>query len=160
MRNKTKRLQSIRNLIESELISSQEELLFRLKELGIEATQSTLSRDLKFMKVAKIPNKEKGYVYIIPGNINEQKEDKISSIITDAMLSLDFSGNMAVIKTLPGYANAVTALIDSENYFEILGTIAGDDTIFIVMREGVNRSGLIEALSSIYPDIHSLYILS
>lgn len=157
MRNKTKRLISIRQLIETELISSQEELLFRLKELGVEATQSTLSRDLKFMKVAKIPHKEKGYIYIIPENINEQKEEKISSIITDAILSIDFSGNLAVIKTLPGYANAVTVLIDSENYFEVLGTIAGDDTIFIVMREGVSRSQLVEVLTSVHPGIKMLY---
>ena len=157
MRNKTKRLLTIRKLIESELISSQEELLFRLKELGVEATQSTLSRDLKFMKVAKIPHKEKGYIYIIPENANEQREEQISSIITVAILSVDFSGNMAVIKTLPGYANAVTVLIDSENYFEILGTVAGDDTIFIVMREGVSRSQLVEVLTSVHPDIRSLY---
>ena len=150
MRNKTKRLLTIRKLIESELISSQEELLFRLKEMNVEATQSTLSRDLKFMKVAKIPHKEKGYIYVIP-------EEKVSAIITDTILSIDFSGNMAVIKTLPGYANAVTVLIDSENYFEILGTIAGDDTIFIVMREGVSRSELIEALTSVHPAIHTLY---
>ena len=157
MRNKTKRLLTIRKLIESELIS-QEELLFRLKEMNVEATQSTLSRDLKFMKVAKIPHKEKGYIYVIPESIqNEQREEKVSAIITDTILSIDFSGNMAVIKTLPGYANAVTVLIDSENYFEILGTIAGDDTIFIVMREGVSRSELIEALTSVHPAIHTLY---
>ena len=161
MRNKTKRLLTIRKLIESELISSQEELLFRLKEMNVEATQSTLSRDLKFMKVAKIPHKEKGYIYVIPESIqNEQREEKVSfsqCLITDTILSIDFSGNMAVIKTLPGYANAVTVLIDSENYFEILGTIAGDDTIFIVMREGVSRSELIEALTSVHPAIHTLY---
>ena len=155
MRNKTKRLLTIRKLIESELISSQEELLFRLKEMNVEATQSTLSRDLKFMKVAKIPHKEKGYIYV--SIQNEQREEKVSAIITDTILSIDFSGNMAVIKTLPGYANAVTVLIDSENYFEILGTIAGDDTIFIVMREGVSRSELIEALTSVHPAIHTLY---
>lgn len=157
MRNKTKRLLTIRQLIETELISSQEELLFRLKELGVEATQSTLSRDLKFMKVAKIPHKEKGYIYIIPENINEQREEKISSVITDAILSIDFSGNMAVIKTLPGYANAVTVMIDCENYFEVLGTVAGEDTIFIVMREGVSRSQLIEVLTSVHPGIKMLY---
>ena len=111
MRNKTKRLLTIRKLIESELISSQEELLFRLKEMNVEATQSTLSRDLKFMKVAKIPHKEKGYIYVIPESIqNEQREEKVSAIITDTILSIDFSGNMAVIKTLPGYANAVVKI--------------------------------------------------
>ena len=72
MRNKTKRLLTIRKLIESELISSQEELLFRLKEMNVEATQSTLSRDLKFMKVAKIPHKEKGYIYVIPESIQNE----------------------------------------------------------------------------------------
>lgn len=157
MRNKTKRLLTIKRLIESELICSQEELLFKLKELNVEATQSTLSRDLKFMKVAKIPHKEKGYIYVIPENLNEQREDKVSSVITDTILSIDFSGNMAVVKTLPGYANAVTVLIDSENYFQILGTIAGDDTIFIVIREGVTHSEVIEALTSVHSDIHNLY---
>lgn len=101
MRNKTKRLLTIRKLIESELISSQEELLFRLKELGVEATQSTLSRDLKFMKVAKIPHKEKGYIYIIPENANEQREEKISSIITDAILSVDFQVIWQLSKHFP-----------------------------------------------------------
>ena len=105
MRNKTKRLLTIRKLIESELISSQEELMLRLKELGVDSTQSTLSRDLKFMKVAKIPHKDRGYIYVIPENIqNEQREEKVSAIITDTILSIDFSGSMAIIKTLPGYA--------------------------------------------------------
>ena len=113
---------------------------------------------IKFKNYFSHKNKEKGYIYVIPESIqNEQREEKVSAIITDTILSIDFSGNMAVIKTLPGYANAVTVLIDSENYFEILGTIAGDDTIFIVMREGVSRSELIEALTSVHPAIHTLY---
>lgn len=157
MRNKTKRLLTIRKLIESELISSQEELLYRLKEMNVEATQSTLSRDLKFMKVAKIPHKEKGYIYVIPESIQNEQEEKVSAVLTDTILSIDFSGNMAIMKTLPGYATAVAVLIDSENYFEILGTIAGDDTILLIMREGVSRSELIDALVSVHPAIHSLY---
>ena len=109
MRNKTKRLLAIRKLIENEQICSQEELLFRLKELNVEATQSTLSRDLKFMRVAKIPHKDKGYIYIIPDSIqNEQTDEKASTIVTDAISSIDFSGNIAVMKTLPGYAKAAT----------------------------------------------------
>ena len=135
MRNKTKRLLAIRKLIENEQICSQEELLFRLKELNVEATQSTLSRDLKFMRVAKIPHKDKGY----------------------SISSIDFSGNIAVMKTLPGYAKAVTVLIDNENYFEVLGTIGGDDTVLIVMREGVTHNELLDALSSIHVNIHSLF---
>ena len=135
MRNKTKRLLAIRKLIENEQICSQEELLFRLKELNVEATQSTLSRDLK----------------------NEQTDEKASTIVTDAISSIDFSGNIAVMKTLPGYAKAVTVLIDNENYFEVLGTIGGDDTVLIVMREGVTHNELLDALSSIHANIHSLF---
>ena len=151
MRNKTKRLLAIRKLIENEQICSQEELLFRLKELNVEATQSTLSRDLKFMRVAKIPHKDKGYIYIIPA------DEKASAIVTDSISSIDFSGNIAVMKTLPGYAKAVTVLIDNENYFEVLGTIGGDDTVLIVMREGVTHNELLDALSSIHANIHSLF---
>ena len=158
MRNKTKRLLAIRKLIENEQICSQEELLFRLKELNVEATQSTLSRDLKFMRVAKIPHKDKGYIYIIPDSIqNEQADEKASAIVTDSISSIDFSGNIAVMKTLPGYAKAVTVLIDNENYFEVLGTIGGDDTVLIVMREGVTHNELLDALSSIHANIHSLF---
>ena len=157
MRNKTKRLLTIRKLIESELISSQEELMLRLKELGVDSTQSTLSRDLKFMKVAKIPHKDRGYIYVIPENIqNEQREEKVSAIITDTILSIDL-GSMAIIKTLPGYATAVAALIDNENYFEILGSIAGDDTIFLAMREGISHKELVDALITVHPAIHMLY---
>ena len=160
---------AIRKLIENEQICSQEELLFRLKELNVEATQSTLSRDLKFMRVAKIPHKDKGYIYIsfwilsgiiyiIPDSIqNEQADEKASAIVTDAISSIDFSGNIAVMKTLPGYAKAVTVLIDNENYFEVLGTIGGDDTVLIVMREGVTHNELLDALSSIHANIHSLF---
>ena len=158
MRNKTKRLLAIRKLIENEQICSQEELLFRLKELNVEATQSTLSRDLKFMRVAKIPHKDKGYIYIIPDSIqNEQADEKASAIVTDSISSIDFSGNIAVMKTLPGYAKAVTVLIDNENYFEVLGTIGGDDTVLIVMREGVTHNEWLDALSSIHANIHSLF---
>ena len=102
MRNKTKRLLTIRKPIESELISSQEELLFRLKEMNVEATQSTLSRDLKFMKVAKIPHKEKGYIYVIPESIqNEQREEKVSAIITDTILVSIFRAMWLLSKLCP-----------------------------------------------------------
>lgn len=145
-------------MIEVDRISSQEELLNKLKAIGLDATQSTLSRDLKALKVGKIPDEEKGYIYVVPGNLqNSHKEEKVAAILTDSIISIEFSANMAVLKTIPGYANAVTVLIDNENYFEILGTIAGDDTIIIIMREGITRQELINAMTSIHPEIHKLY---
>jgi transcriptional regulator of arginine metabolism len=157
MKNKTKRLIAIRKLIENEQIASQEELLFRLRQEGVEATQSTLSRDLKFMRVGKIPHKDKGYVYIVPGPPHVDPGEKASTVVTDSMLSIDFSGNLAVIRTLPGYAKAVTVLIDNERYLEVLGTIGGDDTILIVTREGVTPGELLDALASVNENIHALY---
>jgi transcriptional regulator of arginine metabolism len=157
MKNKTKRLIAIRKLIETEQITSQEELLFRLKQEGVEATQSTLSRDLKFMCVGKIPHKDKGYIYIIPENFHSEPEEKASTIVTDSILGIDFSLNIAVIRTVSGYAKAVTVLIDNENFFEVLGTIGGDDTILVIMREGITPKELLNALATVYKNIRSLY---
>jgi transcriptional regulator of arginine metabolism len=157
MRNKSERLTAIRKLIESEHIASQEELLFLLKKEGIEATQSTLSRDLKCMCVGKIPHKEKGYIYIMPEHRYGEPEEKTSTVVTDSILGIRFSHNIAVIRTIPGYAKAVTVLIDNKNYPEVLGTIGGDDTILIVMKEGVIPGELLDALTSIHKDIHFLY---
>lgn len=158
MANKTNRFSIIRKLLSSEIICSQEELIYKLKESGVEVTQSTLSRDLKFLKVAKVPHKVKGYYYMLPENMqNEPREEKGSPNITDNILSIDFSGNMAVVKTRPGYANAITVSIDEGNFYEILGTVAGEDTIFIVMREGVSPGELINVLTFVHPGIHTLY---
>ncbi len=159
MMNKRKqRLLLIGQLIESESIASQDDLLVKLQEKGVKTTQSTLSRDLKFMKIAKLPDKEKGYVYALSETLkNGSNAKKGATAIMDSILNISFSGNMGVLHTRPGYANAVTAMIDSERYPEILGTIAGDDTIFIVLREGTDCEQLIRSLKSIHPDIHTLY---
>lgn len=158
MSKKTDRLDTIRSLIETESVSSQEELLELLRNMGVEATQSTLSRDIKELKAVKVPDREKGYIYVLPEAISAgQPADKISSVISENILSIDFSGNIAVLKTKPGYANAVAILIDNEDYDHIIGTIAGDDNIFIVMREGASREALLESLADIHPRITSLY---
>lgn len=158
MNKKTKRLSTIRNIIESELISSQEELLQRLREVGESTTQSTLSRDMKFLKVARVPHQEKGYVYIIPHNMRlGQQSASTSGMITDHITGVDFSGEIGVIHTQPGYANAVAVLLDAENYFEVIGSIAGDDTIFMVLREGINRAKFVKSLASLNPRIEEIY---
>ena len=107
MNQKTHRLSVIRKIIRSEYISSQDELIERLEESGVSITQSTLSRDLKFMHVAKIPHKEKGYVYVLP---NSSRNDiGVSTNLSDNITDIAFSGNMCVITTKPGYASAISA---------------------------------------------------
>ena len=154
MNNKTQRLSIIRKIIRSEFISSQEELIARLEECGVQVTQSTLSRDLKFMQVAKVPNKEKGYVYVLPNsNISDHQ---ISTNITDNITQIAFSGNMCVITTKPGYASAISVPIDSKGIPDILGSIAGDNNIFLVLRENFNKAKLMEELTMLFPSLSTL----
>ncbi len=154
MNLKSQRFAAIRKIIRSELIGSQEELMTRLHECGVEVTQSTLSRDLKYMHVAKIPNRHKGYIYILPNT--EHHELDISANISDNILGLQFSGNLAVMKTKSGYASAVSVPIDHLEYPDILGTIAGDNTVLIILSEDADKDQLIETLMRIFPQLANI----
>ena len=154
MNNKTQRLSIIRKIIRSEYISSQEELIARLEECGVQVTQSTLSRDLKFMQVAKVPHKEKGYVYVLQNNTIS--DHQISTNITDNITQIAFSGNLCVITTKPGYASAVSVPIDSKGISEVLGSIAGDNNIILVLREDFSQAKLMAELTMLFPSIANL----
>ena len=154
MNSKTQRLSVIRKIIRSEYISSQEELIARLEECGVQVTQSTLSRDLKFMQVAKVPHKEKGYVYVLPNSTIS--DHQISTNITDNITQIAFSGNLCVITTKPGYASAISVPIDSKGIPEILGSIAGDNNIILVLREDFSKSKLMAELTMLFPSITNL----
>lgn len=154
MNLKSQRFAAIRKIIRSELIGSQEELMTRLHECGVEVTQSTLSRDLKYMHVAKIPNRHKGYIYILPNT--EHHALDISANISDNILGLQFSGNLAVMKTKSGYASAVSVPIDHLEHPDILGTIAGDNTVLIILSEDADKDQLIETLLRIFPQLANI----
>ena len=154
MNSKTQRLSIIRKIIRSEFISSQEELIARLEECGVQVTQSTLSRDLKFMQVAKVPNKEKGYVYVLPNS--NLSDHQISTNITDNITQIAFSGNICVITTKPGYASAISVPIDSKGIPDILGSVAGDNNIILVLRENFSKAKLLEELTRLFPSLANL----
>ncbi len=147
MRDREKRLQIIKDLIRNERIESQEYLLEKLKDNGFVLTQATLSRDLKFLKVSKSADKN-GYRYLISSAKfeDEQNEDFIRDI-NRGLISVTFSGNMAVIKTQIGHANSVALAIDNLEINGILGTIAGDDTIFLVLEEDFEKEHIYDYLS-------------
>jgi transcriptional regulator of arginine metabolism len=153
VKNRTKRQLAVKQAILNSKISSQDDLLRTMKEQGYELTQATLSRDLKILKVAKIADKALGYVYVIPENsmTETQRENSRISFLADGFRNIQFSGNLAVIHTVPGYANSIAVVIDNAEPYEIIGTIAGDDTILLVMREGVSQSDLINSLIMIMP---------
>lgn len=158
MSRKSERLDIIKHLIISKRISSQEELLEWLRRAGIEATQSTLSRDMKELRAIKAPDAERGYIYLLPEMMHgDQKQAKVSSAVTDNIRYIDFSGNTIVIRTKAGYAKAIGVMIDNEDYDEVLGTIAGDDTLFILLAEGVTPQDFLPAFDSIHPSMKSLY---
>jgi transcriptional regulator of arginine metabolism len=155
MKNRTKRQLAIKQAILNGRICNQDELLHLMKDQGFELTQATLSRDLKILKVAKITDQALGYVYVIPEGMNtdNQRENTRISFLADGFRDLQFSGNMAVIKTMPGYASSLAVVIDNAEPYEIIGTIAGDDTILIIMREGVSHSDLINSMILIMPKL-------
>jgi transcriptional regulator of arginine metabolism len=151
MNPKAQRLSIIRKIIRSEYISSQEELIKRLEECGVLVTQSTLSRDLKYMHVAKVPHKDKGYIYILPNQTHN--DHVVSTNISDNITDIAFSGNMCVITTKSGYASAISVPIDNKGISEVLGSIAGDNTILLILREGYRRDVLLEQLCEIFPSL-------
>ena len=154
MKIKTQRLHVIRQLISDHKVGSQEELLNLLEQEGFSTTQATLSRDLKALKVAKRPDIEGGYAYVLPEDNHDKEEGENGEVFpVSGLESIEFSGNMAVIKTRPGFANSIASVIDSHGPYEVLGTIAGDDTILLISKEGVSRPDVINALSLFMPGL-------
>ena len=134
-------------------MGSQEELLAALQEEGFKLTQATLSRDLKQLKVAKAASMGGNYVYVLP-NVAMYKRVSSPAQVKEMMqvpgfLSINFSGNIGVIKTRPGYASSIAYNIDASNIPYILGTIAGDDTILIVCTENSSEHDVVAALSKV-----------
>jgi len=128
-------------------------VLNELRKEGFTLTQATLSRDLKQLKVAKAASMNGKYVYVLPNETMYRRSHKPLSagemLSNPGFLSINFSGNLGVIKTRPGYASSIAYNIDNSNVPEILGTIAGDDTIIIVLREGVDHNALIDGINDI-----------
>jgi transcriptional regulator of arginine metabolism len=155
MKNKVQRQLAIRKIIQKGNIHSQDELLAELKHKGFDLTQATLSRDLKVLQVAKTTHPAKGYVYTIPDNGQSETSHTQNRInyLAEGFLDVQFSGNLAVIKTIPGYASSIAAVIDQTNPWEIIGTVAGDDTILLIQREGISKKDLIATLVSIMPKL-------
>lgn len=152
MKKKQLRLDYIKQLVTSHAIELQEELLAMLNEQGYAATQATLSRDLKELKIAKMPNGDGRYCYRMHAQ-PEIKGSKMHRVAIDGSVSIVFSNNIVVLHTAPGYASVIASKIDAADDLGILGTIAGDDTVMAVMAEGVKREIFVERLSLIIPNV-------
>ena len=151
---KTKRLLAIEKIISEENISIQEELLKKLKGKGINCTQATLSRNLRQLGVGRIPDGNGGYRYSLSENLRSSDKSAPKLNIVPVIQDIVEAKGLIVIKTIPGNASNTAFFIDSAGRYEIAGTIAGDDTILLIPRDGVTIQQVHTCLEIILPGIH------
>lgn len=154
MKERHSRLKAIRKLIKNHRIESQETLLSYLQKEGYEVTQATLSRDLKMLKVGKVSDGNAGYFYTLPSDEENQESEQIyKRDFLRGYVSIDWSGNIIVIKTFPGHANTVSNALDNLNLEDLLGTVAGDNCLFACIKEGVSGEDFVKKLKNKIPEI-------
>ena len=153
MKEKNNRLEALKLLISSQEIGCQEDLLKALSVEGFHITQATLSRDLKQLKVAKSASINGKYTYVLP---NETMYKRIPTprmaremMKVSGFLSVSYSGNLGVMKTRPGYASSIAYNIDNGGIEEILGTISGNDTIFIAFKEPYDQEEMTRRMQNV-----------
>ena len=154
MKDRNQRLRAIKKVIRGNRVNSQDMLLTLLQKEGFTVTQATLSRDLKLLKVGKVSEGVDGYYYTLPSE--EERRESERSYIQDfqrGYVSIDFSANLGVVRTLAGHANSVALALDCMNLDDIIGTVAGDDTVLIVLREGIPASQILAQLMEKIPDL-------
>ena len=132
---KTHRQSRVKEIVERLVIRTQDELADALRREGIDVTQATVSRDIKEMLLVKVPTGDGSYRYAFPSNNNVTVSvARLEKTFQDSVLSVNCSGNIIVLRTLPGTAQAVAYVLDNVRWPEIIGTVAGDDTIFLVVK--------------------------
>jgi transcriptional regulator of arginine metabolism len=151
---KTKRLLAIERIISGEKIFSQEALLKKLKGRGIICTQATLSRNLRQLGISRIPDGTGSYRYTLPGRKGVSPESGVRLNIVPVIRELVEAKGLMVIRTIPGNANATAYYIDNAGRYEIAGTIAGDDTILVIPRDGITLNQVHSCLELIMPGLH------
>lgn len=157
MSRKNDRIENLIEIIKNNNVGSQEELLRMLSVRGIFITQATLSRDLKMLKTTKVPLDHGAYAYMLPDasvakiSSTSRRTTDFSRQLGNGFISLEFTGNLCVLLTRNGYASGIAYDIDMLNAPEIAGTIAGANTVFIALREGVSHERATEVLSLILP---------
>jgi transcriptional regulator of arginine metabolism len=155
MKERLARLKAVRKLIKTYRIESQETLLGHLEKEGFQVTQATLSRDLKLLKVGKISDGHNGYVYSLPEDDERQETER--TYIHDFLrgyISIDWSGNLVVIKTYSGHSDSVALAVDNLGLDDVMGTISGrDNTVFVALREGVTGEEFLAHMKESIPEI-------
>lgn len=152
---KDTRLEVIKLIISSQEIGTQEELMQELAKAGYPSTQGTVSRDLRQLRIGKGSNEAGNLVYMLPEQRRFQRVSDTHMTVQQmnrlGAVAVKFSQNLAVIHTPPGHASHVAYDIDRASIPSILGTIAGDDTILVVLAEGADRPSVLDSISKVVP---------
>lgn len=151
---KTKRLLEIEKIITEGSISSQDELLKKLKSRGIVCTQATLSRNLRQLGVGRGPDGNGSYKYFLPESLRNSAETVSRLNVVPVIHDIVEAKGLILIKTIPGNAGATAFHIDNAGRYEIAGTIAGDDTILLIPRDGITLQQVHDSLEIILPGLH------
>ena len=145
---KSKRHSKILELISNHSIDTQEELLRKLNDCGFRVTQATVSRDIKELRLIKTQSPDGGYLYTTGSQTNSvDMSFKFHAIFSESVNSVDYAMNTVVVKCYTGMANAACAALDSIHWRGVVGTLAGDDTIFILMRDEAGAQEFVEQLN-------------
>ncbi len=146
---KTKRQDEIIRLISGSDIETQEDLVSELRSMGYKVTQATVSRDIRELHLIKVAAKGGGFKYARPERHETAVSERLARILTDSLVNVDSSGNIIVVKTLSGSANVAAEALDNLGWPEILGTIAGDNTVFIVVRNESDTADITDRIRSL-----------
>lgn len=146
---KIKRHSKILDLIQTYQIETQEELADLLSSQGVDVTQATVSRDIKELKLIKVPTEDGRSIYASVNSTNNMLSDRLIQILKSTIISVDYANNMVVIKTLTGMANAAAEALDSLEIKDVVGTIAGDNTIFTLTRSEEKAIEVIDQLKKV-----------
>lgn len=140
----------IKDIIENKVIETQEDLAEELRKRSIDVTQATVSRDIKELMLIKLPTGDGRYRYAFPLEKNVVfSQSRMVRMFQDSVTSIDYSENIIVIKTLPGAANAVASTLDYAKWPEIIGTVAGDDNILVVIKPIDSVKDIVQKLKNL-----------
>ncbi|MBI5975321.1 transcriptional regulator AhrC/ArgR [Staphylococcus canis] len=135
MPKKSVRHIKIREIISNEQIETQDDLVRRLNDFDMNVTQATVSRDIKELQLIKVPAPTGQYVYSLPNDRRYHPLEKLGRYLMDSFVKIDDTDNLLVLKTLPGNAQSIGAILDQIDWEEVLGTICGDDTCLIICKD-------------------------
>ncbi len=147
---KNARQKKILELIEKYDVDTQETLIERLSEVGVKVTQTTVSRDIKELKLVKGMTARGTYKYIVPEVKRDNNAPILNSALTEAVIKIEAARNIVVVKTFPGMANALAVCVDSLEQENIVGSVAGDDTILLVIKDDDTAKSVEAKLKSVF----------